>query len=197
MLIKRYQQLLVSCALVMLVGCAETPIVSTVGYEKVDNAHLYAIKTWFLDGRLVISSPHDSWSANILWYHTQELEKLKLSGPMGQGAVVVTLMSDRATIDRGDGHPQASNQPEQFINQQLGMAVPLQSLRYWALGLPEPGQDYKKTVGGFVQSGWLVDFREMQKIGVELLPKKMTVTNNQVKLKLVIDQWSLHDAKLN
>jgi outer membrane lipoprotein LolB len=87
---------------------------------------------------------------------------------------------------------QTSSQPEQFINQQLGLFVPLQSLRFWAVGLPESGQAFQETADGFVQNGWLIDYREMQKTGDETMPHKMAVSNDHAKLKLIVDQWDLN-----
>ena len=92
---------------------------------------------------------------------------------------------------------QTSTQPEEFINQQLGMFVPVRSLRYWVVGLPEPSRSYKETAVGFNQSGWLSEYKQMQPVDDESMPRKMTVMNNQVKLKLIIDHWVLNDTKTN
>ncbi len=197
MLINQWKQLVIGLFVVFLGACAETLTVPGIDYKKVGNAHLYNVNAWRLEGRLAISSSDDSWSANLQWDHYPDSEKLKLSGPLGQGAVVVNLTGDTVSIDRGDGRVQTSRQPEQLIGQQLGIEVPLQFLRFWAVGLPEPGHSYQETVGGFIQSGWLVDFRQMQKVGGENLPQKISVTNSRVKMKLVIDQWSFHGTKLN
>jgi outer membrane lipoprotein LolB len=150
-----------------------------------------------LEGRVAITAPKDSWSAHIEWSHRPDSETIRLSGPLGQGAVVIELAGDVVKIDRGGGHVQSSNQPEQFINQQLGLFVPLQSLRFWAVGLPESGQAFQETPDGFVQAGWLIAYKEMQKAGVETMPHKMAVANEHVKLKLIIDQWNLNGGKVN
>ena len=148
-----------------------------------------------MEGRLAISAPKDSWSANIEWQHQPGLEKIKLSGPLGQGAVLIELAGESVKIDRGGGNVQTSNQPKQFINHQLGMYVPLQSLRFWAIGLPESGHNYQKTADGFVQDGWLVAYKEMRKLGNETMPYKLAVSDARVKLKLIVDQWDLHEGK--
>jgi outer membrane lipoprotein LolB len=176
-------------------GCASIAPVPNGQYSQATHAHLYDIAEWHLEGRLAISAPNDSWSANIEWHHLPESEKIKLSGPLGQGAVVIELTDDFVKIDRGGGNLQTSSQPEQLINQQLGIFVPLQSLRFWAIGLPEPEEDFQGTTDGFVQAGWLIAYKEMQKTGIETMPHKMAVSNDQVKLKLIIDQWDLNDGK--
>jgi len=176
----------------LLAACVTEPAVLDGKYSYTGNTRLYNLQTWSLSGRLAISAPNDSWSANIEWRHQPNLEKIKLSGPLGQGAVLIELTGNAVKIDRGGGNVQTSNQPEQFINQQLGMSVPLQSLRYWALGVPESNRAYQATSDGFVQNGWLIAYKAMQQVNAEILPHKLSVSDTRVKLKLIIDQWGLH-----
>jgi outer membrane lipoprotein LolB len=166
-------------------------------YSPSAKTHLYGLKSWSLEGRIAITATNDSWSANIEWKHQPEQELIKLSGPLGQGAVLIELTEDTVKIDRGGGNVQTSSQPKQFINQQLGMFVPLQSLRFWVVGLPESDRAYQATSDGFVQDGWLVAYKEMQHHGAESLPHKLAVSDARVKLKLIIDQWDLHGSRPN
>jgi outer membrane lipoprotein LolB len=191
------KQLATAYVVLLLSACVSVPPIPGGSYSKAAREHLYNMQEWRLEGRLAITAPNDSWSANIEWDHLPNSEKIKLYGPLGQGAVVVELTEGVVIIDRGGGNVQTSTQPEQFINQQLGMFVPLQSLRFWAVGLPESGQDYQETTDGFVQDGWLVAYKEMQQAGVETMPHKMAVSDEHVKLKLIIDQWGLHGGKTN
>ena len=179
----------------MLSACATVPVEPVVHYSKMAREHLYRMERWSFEGRLALTGKNDSWSASINWGHRPDDEKIKLSGPLGQGATVIQLTGDLVTIDRGDGHAQSSTQPEEFINQQLGMFVPVHSLRYWVIGLPEPTSAFVETAAGFTQSGWLIEYKQMQPVDNQSMPRKITVTNARVKLKLIIDQWVLNVAK--
>ena len=183
------------CLVVMLSGCATTPVEPEVHYAATAREQLYKLEQWSFEGRLALTGKKDSWSASINWGHRPEDEKIKLSGPLGQGATVIQLTGDLVTIDRGDDKPLSSTQPEAFINQQLGMFVPVRSLRYWVIGLPEPTSAYVATATGFTQGGWLIDYKQMQSVDHQSMPHKITVSNEQVKLKLIIDQWVLNVAK--
>ncbi len=178
-------------ASLLLTGCSLFPTEPTIPYSKTASLPLYKLNNWTLDGRLSISNSQDSWNANMDWQHTADNEQIKLSGPLGQGATVIRLTQDNVTIDKGDGKPQTSNQPQQFINQQLGMFVPVASLRYWVIGLPEPNIDFVETPTGFKQAGWLIDYKQMQTVKTNTVPYKIHITNEQVKLKLIIDDWQL------
>ncbi len=177
--------------ILLLSACSTVPVAPEIAYSKSARLHLYKLAQWSFDGRLALTGKNDSWSANIIWEHSVDKEQIKLSGPLGQGATVIRLTGDFVTIDRGGGDVQSSAQPEQFINQQLGMFVPVQSLRYWVAGLAEPTLAFVETGAGFKQAGWLVEYNQWQSVDGQSMPRKMTVMNDRVKLKLIIDQWSL------
>lgn len=161
-------------------------------YATSDSVSLYELAAWRLEGRLAVVAANDSWSAGLEWRHLPVLERLKLSGPLGQGAIAIELNSAGVTIDRGGGNIQTSDEPEKFISRQLGLNVPIHSLRFWAVGLPEADSEYQKTADGFVQDGWLIVYKEMQQAGKHLLPRKMTMSKKNMRLKLIIDQWDLN-----
>jgi len=183
------------CMVLMLSACTIAPVEPEIHYSRIAREHLYQMERWSLEGRLALTGKNDSWQASINWGHRPDDEKIKLSGPLGQGATVIQLTGNLVTIDRGDDEVQSSTQPEEFINQQLGMFVPVRSLRYWVVGLPEPGSAFVETGTGFTQGGWLIEYKQMQQVDDQSMPRKISVTNERVKLKLFIDQWVLNVAK--
>ena len=183
------------CLVAALTGCSTAPVGHEIPYSKHAREYLYNLERWTFEGRLALTGKNDSWSASINWGHRPDDEKIKLSGPWGQGTTIIQLTGESVTIDRGDGQAQSSMHPEQFINQQLGMFVPVHSLRYWVVGLPEPTSAFVETASGFKQAGWLIDYKQMQPVNDQFMPRKITITNEQVKLKLIIDQWILNVAK--
>ena len=183
------------CLVLMLSACSTAPVEPEVHYSKIAREHLYKLERWSFEGRLALTGKNDSWQASINWEHQPDDEKIKLSGPLGQGATVIQLTGDLVTIDRGGDEVQSSTQPEEFINQQLGMFVPVHSLRYWVVGLPEPTSAFVETATGFKQAGWIIEYKQMQPVDNQSMPRKITVTNEQVKLKLIIDEWVLNVAK--
>lgn len=188
---------LLACgAMFLLVACATTPVETELHYSRKEMLQLYQLKHWSFEGRLALTSRSDSWTANISWEHTPDSERIRLAGPLGQGAVVISLMGDVVTIDRGGKDVQTSRNPEEFVNQQLGMFVPVRSLRYWVIGLPEPSRSYQDNNAGFSQAGWLCEYKQVQEVDKKgVMPHKLMVMNDQVKLKLIIDHWDLNDGK--
>jgi outer membrane lipoprotein LolB len=179
----------------LLSGCSTLTTTTDVTYQTNHNAQnaLYDLQHWSFEGRIAIVTKNDVEQVNISWTHFPSEELIKLSGPLGQGAVMIQLNAEGVTIDRGGGDIKTSANPEAFINQEIGLFVPVTSLRYWVVGVPEKSQDTKTIDSGFEQSGWRSQYKAMQSVKNYLLPRNMTVTNETVKLKLFIDQWSLDE----
>ncbi len=118
-----------------------------------------------------------------------------LTGPLGQGGVLIDLTAEGIRIDRGGGQIESSVHPDLLIQQQLGVFVPVRALRYWVIGLPEPDLAFREIAGGFEQSGWQVRYLQFMRTGGQAMPRKMTVTSNDTKLKMIIDQWQLNDRE--
>ncbi|MEI6145465.1 MAG: lipoprotein insertase outer membrane protein LolB [Methylococcales bacterium] len=194
MIQNKIKQFVVGLLVLLISGCSTVPTVPEGRYEIQARESLYKLDRWSFDGRLAITGKNDAWSASINWLHVANDEKIKLAGPLGQGATIIQLSGNLVTIDRGDNKPLTSTQPELFINQQLGLFVPVQSLRYWVVGVPEPGSHYNVTPTGFTQAGWLIDYKQTLPVNSYIMPYKISVSNEQLKLKLIIDQWVLNDA---
>ena len=194
MVANKIKQVGVGLLVLLLSACSSVPIEPEGRYQIQTRESLYKLERWSFEGRVAITGKKDAWQANINWAHAANDEKIKLAGPLGQGATLIQLTGDSVTIDRGDNKPLTSTQPELFINQQLGLFVPVQSLRYWVVGVPEPSSRYNVTATGFPQSGWLIDYKQTQKIDGRAMPYKITVSTEHLKLKLIIDQWVLNDT---
>lgn len=192
---KVLQRFLLPLVLLGLAACSEMPVKSGQPFQVSERAHLYQLKNWSFDGRLSLTDGQESWSAAIEWQHSEKKDEIKLSGPLGQGGVLIILTDELVIIDRGDDKITQSNQVDEFISQQLGVFVPVRALRYWVLGLTQPETAVLELEDGFVQSKWTVHYLQMQQSGKEWLPRKINVEQAQAKLKLVIDQWGENEAK--
>ena len=167
-----------------------------IAYQPTNaQSELYNLQRWAFDGRIAIVSKSDIAQASINWEHLPNEDIIKLSGPFGQGAVTIQLNSTGVTIDRGGGDVKSSMNPEEFINQQVGLFVPVKSLCYWVVGVPKKSQTATTIENGFEQDGWRNQYKTMQPVENYVLPRNMTVTNESVKLKLFIDKWTLDDKR--
>ncbi len=181
----------------LLPACSMMTTAPEMAYQQTSSqSELYGLERWGLEGRIAVVSKSDVVQANINWEHSPDEDLIKLSGPLGQGAVTIQLNSTGVTIDRGGGDVKTSTNPEKFINQEVGLFVPVTSLRYWVIGVPAKSQPVATIDKGFEQAGWRNQYKTMQPVNGYVLPQNMTVTNESVKLKLFIDQWMLNDKRI-
>lgn len=158
---------------------------------------LYALKSWRLEGRLGVQTAEDAWQANLFWEHEAGQDRLRVSGPLSQGMVSIVVQKDLIYVNEGNGVTELSRDPEAMLRQRLGFAVPLGSLRYWILGVPDPERAYAAVPGGkgepdgFRQAGWTVRVDRFMEVGTRWLPQKLLVQGAGVKLKIIGDNWEI------
>ena len=182
-----------SFALVLvLAGCAVKPVKTVSVFNRGEREDLYQLTSWAFEGRVALRRDNESWTANITWKRRLADENIRLSGPLGQGGMVIHISEDFVGIDRGEGEIRYPDRSDEFITEQLGFYVPFKSLRYWVIGLVDPEAAFEDIENGFVQNGWTVLIRQMQQTEVGMMPRKIDVSNGEVKLKLIIDQWQEH-----
>ena len=145
---------------------------------------------WRLQGRLLIKSD-DVLTANIQWQHDGDIDILRLSGALGVGAMLIELSENEIVLNNGRGERLVSQDIDAFIAQQIGFAVPITALRQWVLGEYLPGVSVAQLENGFRQLGWHVTYNEYMDTSVGVMPHKIKVTKEEIKLQLIIDQWEI------
>jgi outer membrane lipoprotein LolB len=75
--------------------------------------------------------------------------------------------------------------------------LPVKGLYYWVRGLPVPdtAETHGLTDHGRLQwldqAGWHISYRGYNEVSGKALPAKIFLDSAQVKLRLVIDKWTL------
>ena len=174
----------------LLISCTNRSVKSEVVFQLNKNSQLVE-KDWSLSGRLALADRDNSFSASLVWSHHKEWEKIELSGPFGQGRVLITINDEHVIIDRGNKPLHYFGDVDEVVSGQLGVFVPVLALKYWLLGVVEPKVAYQKLKDGFIQSNWRVRYSQMQVSGGKELPRKMKLDYENVRLKLIVDEWNI------
>jgi outer membrane lipoprotein LolB len=146
---------------------------------------------WSLQGRAAASAGTQGWQASLTWRQAGSSSELHLAGPLGVGASVLRLTPDGLSIDGAS----AGSDAERLLQDRLGMDLPLASLRYWILGVPDPGSACEITRNAqdraqrLVQSGWTIDIGRYLPVGRDWLPGQLTVARDAVRLRIAVDHW--------
>jgi outer membrane lipoprotein LolB len=116
-----------------------------------------------------------------------------LAGPLGVGAVVLKLTPDGLSVNGGPSGAEALAQ----LQERLGFDLPLAMLRYWALGVPAPAVpcEFVPNAAGRAQelrqAGWTISYDRYLPVGDDVLPTRLVLTRDTVRVRIVVDHWDL------
>lgn len=158
-------------------------------------AKMRKVNTWLVKGKSGIISPKKSLTANLLYKKQAKKYLLRLSGPMGQGAVHIIGHPRQVVLQRSDGKKIIATNAHDLLMQEFGWDLPINNLDYWVRGLPAKTvvQNYTLNNYGYLktlqQENWIVSFSDYQLIKKHAFPTRLTITSPGFKLKLVKLAW--------
>jgi outer membrane lipoprotein LolB len=185
----------------LLAGCASAPPTAPrppplVPWEQRLPA-LQAIASFELEGKVAASDGKQGFSAGLHWRQRNDAATLDLSAPLGFGAAHIEQGPDGLTVTTAQGATFTSAAASQQLAATLGFEPPLGSLRYWILGASDPAFpaqesiDQQQRLAHLEQDGWHVDCDEYMVVGQQWLPHRLTVTRQNLRLKLIVNSWHL------
>lgn len=172
--------------LLVLAGCSS---VKTYDAKYVQQQRL-DIERWNMQGRLLIKND-EVLTANLQWQHSKQKDILKLSGGLGLGAIQIEMGEDEIILHDAQGGWQVSQDIDGFIARQIGFVVPITALRYWMLGVYLENVPVVWLENGFEQLGWHIMYKEYMDTTAGILPHRLKITKNNIKLKLIVDRWEI------
>jgi outer membrane lipoprotein LolB len=184
----------------LLVGCTVTPEIKDPLRIKeawrTRHAQLSQVRSWALKGRLAISVENEGWNAGMRWSQQDDRYDVEFFGPLGRKVAWLEGGSRGVNLKTSKGESAYAPDAESLMYQLLGWSLPLTGLRYWVLGIPSP-QDHKVEIqlddvgrlSRLNQSGWNVQYQRYQWERCWDLPYKMTLVNESVTVKMVVNEW--------
>src|SRR5271168_5148516 len=146
---------------------------------------------WQLDGRAAVALGTQGWQATLNWRQADVHAEVRLAGPFGIGALLLKQEPDGLSLN---GAPPSDAVTSQ-LQERLGFALPLDELRFWLLGVPDPDSPADLTrnaqdrVLHMSQDGWSLDYDRYMRVSGDLLPAHLTLSRDDVRVRIVIDRW--------
>lgn len=189
-----------------LAGCATTPPPSEMDFSgrawQRHAAEVASLDHWFLKGRIALRTPEDGWSATLHWRQQGDKFNLRVIAPFGQGTIELygRTGGEVTLVDNENRHYTAADATT-LMRETLGWSVPVAGLAYWVRGLPARGgeisaaiPDAQGRLRSLDQMGWHLQIDGYTKALGRSLPHKLTVSNEQLEVKLVVQSWEQPDA---
>ena len=165
-------RLLLAAALVaVLNGCAMSglvaePIGAAQKAEAAFQQRLIKLRqatAFDLQGRIAVKG--GALSGSLRWSQWPDRFSLRVAGPFGAGALLMDGRGGLVHIKNKDVDITTAD-PETLLAQHTGWRLPLNSLRYWVLGIPAPDAPAELEVDALGralslrQSGWTLHYSE-------------------------------------
>lgn len=187
--------------LILLIGLAACVSSGGVLLPGIDDwetrkAILGETDEWEFAGRIGVSAGDEGFNGKLWWRQDGVVFRARISGPLGVGTIFINGDRRELTLTDRDGVVTELIDAEVDLRERYGWTIPVASLRYWALGIPDPSSP---SEAGFNETGqlselkqrnWQVTISQYADGGGQSMPRRVTATNDDFKVRLVIDNWT-------
>jgi len=181
----------------VLAGCRTLPPSPRAGESwEVRRPQLQALEHFTLRGRVAVAAGSEGFNAGLRWTQEGNRSQVTLEGPLGVGGAQLSTSGDDLTVVTARGERIESAAAHAELAARLGFDPPLSSLRYWVLGVPDPGQPASESLDpaqqrltALTQAGWHVEYQSYSAASGEALPARMTLQRDAVRVRLLVDDW--------
>jgi outer membrane lipoprotein LolB len=187
--VRRLIGYIVWCA--VLAGCATTrPAIAPAPWEQ-RLSELEHASAWQLDGRAAVSLGTQGWQASLDWRQRGDSSEVHLAGPFGAGALV--LKATPAGISLNGAPP--SEEVAAQLRDRLGFELPIDSLRFWLQGIPDPSSAFELTRNKqdraleLTQAGWSIKYDGYMPNNGDLLPARLVLRRADARVRIAVDRW--------
>jgi outer membrane lipoprotein LolB len=182
---------------VTLASCRTVPVHEPAAQTwEARRPQLQARERFELKGRVAVATGSEGFNARLRWTQNGKQTHMSLDGPLGAGGVQVTSDGTAVSVVTSHGDRLENNAARAELSNRLGFDPPLGSLRYWILGVPEPGHpaqeslDAQQRLATLQQDGWQIAYTDYISVSGEWLPAKLTLQREGVRLRVIVDGWN-------
>jgi outer membrane lipoprotein LolB len=186
--------------LAALAGCRTLPPAApaTTAPWPERRPQLQSLAHFQLKGRVALSASGSGFNANLRWSQEQARSQIALEGPLGVGGMQIIANGTDLDVVMPHGERISNQAARAELTARLGFDVPIERLRYWVLGVPDPAQPAEEAVDAsgqrltsLVQDGWHIDYDEYTSASGQTLPARLTLQREAVRVRLLVEDWRL------
>ncbi len=163
------------------------------------SAVLGEIREWEFKGRIAVKAGDEGFNGKLNWSQRDDTFSATVGGPLGMGTVRIEGDGGSVVLTDSDGVETVLTDAELELRHRYGWSIPVASLRYWALGIPDPSMaaltdfDEQDRLVRLEQSNWIVEISRYREGGGQQMPRILSATNPDTRVRMVIDRWLFFD----
>lgn len=190
----------------VIAGCAalpeRPPAEDRYAAWEAQRQSLARLDAWELRGRLALRANGQGVNASIRWVRDRDNHRIDLTGPFGGGRARILLTKDGAELRDASNKVYRDVSVENLLMRVTGWSLPLESLRYWVVGLPVPEQAARMEIDEWgrlsllEQQGWRIRYLEYAQAGPYELPRRLFVevtgrgaSEEPIDARIAIESW--------
>jgi len=181
-------------AVLLIAGCATMPPQPPADWNRA-KAERQQLERWHMKGRAAVATEKDGWTASVAWNQDSARSELQLQGALGVGGVHVKSDGQGVEIETSKGEKINADDATAALEQTIGIALPLASLRYWLLGVPNPALpaveelDDRGRLSRMEQDGWQATYDRYAYQNEAWLPGRLRLEKGAVRVRVIVEQW--------
>ncbi len=158
---------------------------------------LRSLDDWRMEGRIALKTGRDGYNGTLSWEQLEDDLDFRFRGPFGFGGFRIHGDLERLRVKTTGGDEFYLHDPEVEMRERFGWSLPVYSMRFWIVGVSDPGIEGDEVVDerGYLleleQSGWDVSYDGYRSHQGLDLPRKIVMVNGDVQIKVVADRWRL------
>jgi outer membrane lipoprotein LolB len=162
---------------------------------------LREIEEFRMEGRLALNTGRRGYSGTVSWEQNDDIVDFRFRGPFGFGGFRIHGDLDQLRVKTTAGEEFLLRDPELEMTERFGWSLPVHSMRYWILGVSDPGLPAQEVPDGegllesMEQAGWVVNFDAYGEIDGLMLPRRLDMERGEVRIRVMSDRWDIPGAR--
>ena len=185
----------------LLAGCAtrQGVLLPEMNDWATRSAVLGRAEKFEFTGRIAVSAGDDGFNGKIRWLQDGANFEATVGGPLGIGTVRIAGDGRAIVHTDKDGVRTELQDAEAELLNRYGWTIPVQSMRFWALGIPDPSAaaqtelNSEQQLQKLVQRDWTVQISRYRVSSGQSMPNLLSASSAQTRVRIVFDKWSFFD----
>jgi outer membrane lipoprotein LolB len=146
--------------------------------------------------RIGVKAGDDGFNGKLWWWQRDADFRATIGGPLSIGTVRIAGYGNEFTLTDKGGNVVRIYDAEADLQAMYGWSLPVESLRFWALGVPDPANVAVTEFGrdglpsSIRQLNWRVEISQYRYAAGQLMPRRLTAVRDDTKVVLLIDDWA-------
>lgn len=157
---------------------------------------LTSAQTWDIKGRISLRNAEDGYSGGLDWAQKGDELDFRFRGPLGVGGFRINGNPQLMLITTSKGEVYEVRDAELDLEYQFGWKIPIHSMRYWVIGIPDPSLEFDAVIDEdgraslLDQQDWQIEYKSYRRYDGQVLPRRIEMRNADVRIRLAVDRWN-------